>query len=180
MADPQERPDGDLHWLGGIMDGEASFSICTRRDVFKRIHLVPEVQIGNSSPIMVSEIKRILALHDLPVWVSERPAGVSKRTKIAWQLMARGPKRVERWLKVLVPYLRSRRHDAMIVYDFVKSRLSKPHVMPYSEQELTWCDQLRKGNRVRVSSETLRQTLAGQILGAPKRVKIKSELTTKA
>ncbi len=187
MADPQERSEGDLHWLGGIMDGEASFCITTKRDVYGRVHLSPDIAIGNTSPIMVAEIKRILAMHDLPVWVSERPAGVSKRTKISWQLTARGPKRVGRWLKVLLPYIRSRRHDAAMLYDFVMSRLSKSPVMPYSEQEITWCEQLRHGNRTRISSETLRQTLARQIIGAPKGntnrlggVKIKSDLTAKA
>lgn len=189
MANQQERLADDLHWFGGIIDGEGWFSIAVRRDPKRRMHLVPEIGIGNTSETMVQEMLRILAAVYLPVWISTRPAGVSRRTLASTTLYARGPKRVKRWLAVLLPYVRAKRHDAVTVLSFVDSRLSKPHVSPYSEDELLWYEELRArhGNRKRESSETIRQTLAGQIIGAPMGncnrlggVKIESDLTTKA
>jgi hypothetical protein len=189
MANQQERLADDLHWLGGIIDGEGWFSIAVRRDPKRRMHLVPEIGIGNTSDVMVREVLRILADAYLPVWVSTRPAGVSKRTMVSTTMYARGPKRVKRWLAVLLPFVRAKRHDAVTVLNYVDSRLAKPHVAPYSEEEIGWSEELRgrHGNRKRESSETIRQTLARQIIGAPKGnlnrlggVKIESDLTAKA
>lgn len=171
--DNQQATEGDLHWLGGILDGEGSFMIGAARDQRQRVHLRPEIHIGNTSVVMVDEITRIVTAHGLPIWVGKTPAGTGRGQHVlnrdCYRVYARGPKRVRRWLTVLLPYVRAKRHEADLLARFVDSRLAGPHVAPYSEQELADYLALRAlhGDRRRESSETICQAVRSQRPGAP-------------
>ena len=157
LGNQQERAEADLHWLGGAFDGEGSFSLVFNGRTETATAMI---RFTNTSEVMVAEVLRILDEHGLPRHVQQRdPNG---GTKQIWHISINGAKRSRRFLEVVMPYLRTKRKEAAIVWDFVQSRLARLPGAQYSTDEINWFLQLRElhGYRLRQSSETIRLALA--------------------
>jgi len=137
--------DGDLHWLGGILDGEGSFGLTI---VTKLQCIKPVIQVSNTSYDMIEEIARICDDAGIPYLVcgpyayrQHRDHKPQKRVQIA------GIKRNVTALEVLIPYLRTKREVAKVVKAFCDYRLSVPKWQPYGEYELGLRDTVTNLNR---------------------------------
>lgn len=159
LGNQQERPEADLHWLGGFFDGEGSISLlasCRTR----LLQISPSARIVQNSQSAIDEICRILKANDLAFHVAQL-----KQNKLAsrptFQIMMNGIKRCHRFLRVVKPFLRFKRKDCDIALEFIESRLSSSKQRTYTEHEVDLFIQLRElhGYRLRESSETIRKTL---------------------
>jgi len=157
LGNQQERAEADLQWLGGVFDGEGNCSL-----VFSAmaVTVTPQIRLTNTSDAMVAEVVRILDVNALPRHIQRRDPTTG--TKAVWHISINGAKRCRRFLEVVMPYLRSKRKEAALVWDFVQSRLGRLPGAPYGTDEINWFLQLRElhGYRLRQSSETIRLALA--------------------
>lgn len=149
----------DLHWLGGVWDGEGCFSI-----VLQRTRSRPQVAViarfTNTSDTMIREVRRIMDAEGLAYHVDLRPPTKGKRS--IWHLTFGGMKRTKRLLDVLWPYLRSKHEEAGIAMEFIGRRFRREVGAPYSTEEIDCFLRLRAihGYTPRESSETLRSALS--------------------
>jgi hypothetical protein len=158
LGNQQESAVADLQWLGGIFDGEGSFSIVFNQRTETATSMI---RLTNSSDVMIAEVARILREHEMPFHLQRRaPQGGG--TRDIWHLSINGAKRSRRVLPLLMPYLRAKRAEAEIVWRWVESRLNKAPGSPYTTEEIDWFAELRMlhGYRLARSSETIRQALA--------------------
>jgi len=157
LGNQQERAEADLQWLGGVFDGEGSFSLVFNGRTETATAMV---RFTNTSDVMIAEVLRIIDAHGLPRHVQQ--LNPTTGTKPIWHISINGAKRSRRFLEVVMPYLRAKRKEAAIVWDFVQSRLARLPGAQYSAEEVNWFLELRElhGYRLQQSSETIRLALA--------------------
>lgn len=162
MGNQQERL-ADLHWLGGVIDGEGSFSMVygtpNRRNGKRSPFIGVRFGLVNTSDAMVTEVRRQLDREGVPYHVQLRPPTIGQ--KPVWHLSISGMKRTRRLLMAVAPFLRSKAPEALLVIRFIESRMARPNGAPYSEEEVNWFLQLRElhGYRLRESPESIRRAL---------------------
>lgn len=146
----------DLHWLGGVWDGEGCFSLVTQYQ--KQIAV--QSRFTNCSETMIAEVRRILDAHGLTYHVEQRAP--TKGKKYVWHLSFNGAKRTQRLLAVLRPYLRAKGLEADLVLRYIALRWNHQRGDPFTSAELDCFFALREihGYTLSESSETLRSTLA--------------------
>lgn len=67
MGNQQERLEVDLHWFGGVFDGDGNISLLRTPGKRKGIHnITPHVRFTNTSRLMIEEVKRIFSINDVP------------------------------------------------------------------------------------------------------------------
>lgn len=157
LGNQQERAEADLQWLGGVFDGEGNFSLVYNQ---RTETATAQIRFTNTSNVMIAEVRRILDVHTLPYHIQQRDPTTG--TKAIWHMSINGAKRSRRFLTVVMPYLRAKRKEAAIVWDFVQSRLARLPGAQYSADEINWFLELRTlhGYRLQQSSETIRLALA--------------------
>ena len=180
LGNQQERREADLHWLGGLFDGEGCISILRRGDNLGGLFNV-QCRIVQASQSATDEIGRILKANDVAFFVySIAPRGLSKRTTL--QTIVSGFKRSKRFIEVLMPYIRLKKDDAHIALAFIESRLERK-AAPYNETEIELYLKLRDlhGYKLRESSETIRRTLMGRYSpNSDRKTESEAEMTSPA
>ncbi len=137
-----------LGWLGGIYDGEGSFSVTSNPASKKQLkpfgQLQPKVTIWNTSQDIINEIISILDDLRLPHFVYTRKPRINTLSKkIGYSVEIHGMKRIAKALPVMIPYLVGKQAKAIAVYKFVSSRLSRPSKSPYSDEEIAFANSSR-------------------------------------
>jgi len=130
-----------LGWLGGIYDGEGSFSITSnpaskkQRNQFGQLQ--PKVTIWNTNQDIINEIISTLDDMRIPKHVYSRiPKANALGKKSGFSVEVHGLKRIVKMLPVLTPYLVGKKSKAVAMYEFCTSRLSRPPCAPYSAEEI--------------------------------------------
>jgi hypothetical protein len=144
----------DLAWLAGFIDGEGSFGFQASKGPsgggrpFKRPYWQPRITLGNTDYPTLGYVIEICRAFNLPhfVW-DRRNRGINlngHQKADFWHVRAEGMKRCIRWLKVLLPYLRTKRDQAKVMHEFCEFRLAMPgHEKPYTARELEILDMFR-------------------------------------
>jgi len=143
----------DLAWLAGFIDGEGSFGfqrlVASRTNrPHKRAYFTPRITVGNTDRPTLTYVLDLLEAYHLPhlVWDRQRRGiNLNGHAKADfWQVRAEGLKRCARWLPLLLPYLRTKRDQAKVMYEFCEFRLAMPgHDKPYTARELEILDMFR-------------------------------------
>lgn len=125
----QGKTDSELlSWLAGFIDGEGSFCFV----LMSGERWQPRIQIANTHYPTLEPITRILDRLGLPYYVGHKrsdlyPSPDKYRRKAQWVIMAVGIKRTERWCRVLLDYLITKRMQAELMLEFDITRQSQQH-----------------------------------------------------
>lgn len=160
----QQVTEKRLAWLGGIWDGEGTFSI-VKQNKKRGIVLQAKATMENTDVAIVAETCKILDELDIKcyLWFRERK---TDRHKDAYVINICRYDQLDKFCRIILPYLIAKDSRAEIVARFVKSRLTtmakhgKDHnEMGHSEIEKTLCEQLSVLNKFGKSdtSTTLRE-----------------------
>uniref|UniRef100_A0A6H1ZKU3 Homing endonuclease n=1 Tax=viral metagenome TaxID=1070528 RepID=A0A6H1ZKU3_9ZZZZ len=137
-----------LGWLGGIYDGEGSFSVTSnpaskkQRNPFGQLQ--PKVTIWNTDQDIINEIMSILDDQRLTYFVYTRKPPINGLSrKVGFSVEVHGMKRIVKMLPIMIPYLVGKKAKAIALYNFVSSRLSRPPQSPYSNEEIAFANSAR-------------------------------------
>ena len=113
-----------LAWLGGIMDGEGSFSITRKRDKGK-IFYYPDISIVNTDPIIIDQcavtISSICGYHIETKHSCDFGTNNRRKTKL-WRIRILGFNRCSKFLPKIIPYLVGKKKQAELVLQFVLTK----------------------------------------------------------
>lgn len=106
---------------------------------------------------MIDEVARILTANGLAfrlrdVGVPNTKGSIVKSKKPMWDLHIDGIKRVKRALDVLLPHIRSKQDQAILLWHFATHRLEQGHFGGYSVFD-DWCS--KRLREIKNSSETM-------------------------
>lgn len=117
----------DLAWLGGLIDGEGCIYITKRVRTQSNFSLLPGVLISNTDPFIIEEVSRILHLAGIGHWVGWSNPSNRKNGRPSKRMMGNikcgGFKRTRHALEVLIPYIRAKKDQAILVEEFCERRL---------------------------------------------------------
>jgi hypothetical protein len=137
-----------LGWLGGIYDGEGSFSVTSnpaskrQRNPFGQLQ--PKVTIWNTDQNIINEIMSIFDDLRIPYHVfTQKPRLNNINKKVAFRVEIHGLKRMVKILPIITPYLVGKQAKASAVYNFCASRLSRPSHAPYNDEEIAFANSAR-------------------------------------
>jgi hypothetical protein len=160
LGNPQERLH-DLSWLGGIVDGEGCITVSAKGvKTRKHPYAHPNINITNTDELIVRKVMAVFKKYEIAYYLHVVPKTATTLTKMNLTIL--GYKRAIRFLKLIIPYLVSKKERALLLLEFVESRLTKGPGIRYSESEKELCRRIwnfngRGTNHFREeSSETLR------------------------
>ncbi len=147
----QERLKQDLHWLGGIIDGEGMITAMTRSDS-KTPTYIPRISISNSDTTIIEECRKILVTLGVAHYIQKKEYTIlgkrgRPKERIKYEILINGYKRNHKALPILLPYIRSKHRRAELLLDLVRSRLSAPHRSPYTAHEIHLVKRIRLFNK---------------------------------
>lgn len=137
----------DLAWLAGVYDGEGCIWLgwVTRDKNYK--YLIPHIHLSNTNATLMNAAANVLQRHGIPFHVSvQRRVRKSTHRPLIF-VQTNGLKRAEKFLTVLGPYLVGKRPEAVLLLEYIQSRLNAPHKAPYTEREQAIVEQLAQRKR---------------------------------
>lgn len=155
-----------LGWLGGLIDGEGSFIMSTLaiKDVrYKKsgFHIRPAINVCNSHKETIIRANLLVKKYfGIEMDYYCEPRGIHRPSHI---LKVSDLNRVFKLAKSLIPYLYTKKQQAILMLEYVESRIPKIENRRnsiYTEREFELAQSIRSLNRLE-SSETLRQTPKG-------------------
>jgi hypothetical protein len=154
LGNQQERLREDLHWLAGMWEAEGWFSMQKGFRTKERSSLVLNCGMANTDMEIIDTVIKILSKNNIAYWIGKpRKNGLGKKLKR--DIVIQGLKRVERFLSVLLPYLRTKRQKALLLKDFIEFRKTVPSKYPYGDFENSIYLSLKSlNNRSSVESST--------------------------
>lgn len=169
LVNQQER---SLEYVAGVVDGEGSFSIMAGRQGNNSFYVLPVIQLSMLHHETVLEVAQILKNHGVGCYLHDN----QKRGCLS--LAIKGYKRCKNFLSTVGPYLLTKREQALIMDEFVESRLSRMKGSAPTPREVTLIEKIRASNShqslprkpldwlhalaLEKSSETIRLTPTGE------------------
>lgn len=151
MDNQQRSLDQRLYWLGGIFDGEGSFSLIALRRKGKLYSFRPQLSVCNTDMRIMDEVESLFKELTLPYHIVKNEARKDSQRPVT-ELTTRGLKRCFRALPHIIPYLIAKQERAEALFDFCLSRLTKEeeyHGQPLDEYEIKLVEFVRKENDAR-------------------------------
>ena len=111
-----------MAWLGGIMDGEGSFSITHKSGWGSqrgKTFYYPDISIVNTNPLVIDQCAEIIT----PIcgYHIEQKKPDKYRKLIIWRIRILGFKRCANFLPRIIPYLVGKKEEASAVLRFVQT-----------------------------------------------------------
>lgn len=123
-----------LAWLAGFIDGDGHIGIAKRPSKSDSISIIPVIQLVNTDPLIITEIKSICQTHNFAHHIQER---THKKWKTRYYVHFSGFKRANRILNLCcIRFLKGKRQKAEWLSELVNSRLKSGPQSPYSSREL--------------------------------------------
>lgn len=144
-----------LSWLAGFIDADGCISanVHTRRGNKPQITLKIVIEVGDEK--IIHYISDHLKDMNIAHWVSEtrmkNKSGFVPRKPITTFAMS-GMKRIKPFLELIIPYLVLKKEEAILMKEFIDSRLPKSTRDDYSRHEIDLLKQiiqLKKSGRLR-------------------------------
>lgn len=118
--------EDDVAWLAGLIDAEGSLGL--RRVKTRKSQIFCQAFVGMVDRRAVERAKRIAeGLYGAPLAMHERkPKGLSRRPFFSFNMVAK--KELFVFLRTMVPYLRAKRVEGLLQYDFLSRAAQRRHV----------------------------------------------------
>ena len=159
QTDNQQRKvsDTDIAWLTGLIDGEGSIGLKVQKYMKGKsvFYVAPYIQVVNTHEATLAVVDRIFTDSSIGHYIDwprphRHPNGVREITeyKPLWRILVNGLKRCHSCLNLIMPYLVTKRSDALKVMEFIHSRESSYYKhLPYSDRELEIISEFRRVRR---------------------------------
>ena len=119
--------DNDIAWLAGFIDGEGCFDFPEDHvKQLKQPRWRPRVRIANTDQPTLIDVVNILRGMGVGHFVEHRVPKVT-RWSPSWCISIWGLKRVERFLPMVIPHLRTRKRHAELMVEWCRLRLAQEH-----------------------------------------------------
>lgn len=145
--DNQQVTAFEFGWFVGAIDGEGAIGITRRNRNNARLgfSLKPHIQITNCDRSFIDRLESVLKSLEIPYHVSYN-AGKGRRRE-HWQVTVSGLKRTVKLLPLIANHLcDEKREKALLVIEFINSRLSDWHAAPFTKREMEIYDEVAKLN----------------------------------
>lgn len=166
----QQVTESELGWLGGIIDGEGSIGINGREN--NRINLVANLQLSNSSPLMIQKVIEIMDKLGVKHYIQTHHLSyVNPNHQDVYKIIIGRQSQLKLFLETIIPYLLVKKPQAELVLRYVTKRVNKgasrgdSKKFPYDEEERLIAKQVFDLNRAsnhrlrkQESSTTTRET----------------------
>ena len=139
MDDQQARLYAWKHWLAAFVDSEGCVLLYKSNSVARRYpfyRITPLIHIVNQDLAMINQAAHILRILDIGFLVITKTKGLH-------MIWISGFKRVYKFLDIFYDLLVSKRDEAKVVLDFIKSRWSKTKFDDYTTEEMNMLDQCK-------------------------------------
>lgn len=120
MDNPQVT-DFELGWLSGIIDGEGCFTMSPGSKGSYNVG----IKLVNTNKLIIEKICEILRKLNLAFHIYDSTRAFNQRP--AKRVEINGVMRVEKALKVLLPYIVAKNEEAQVLFDYVTKRLATPY-----------------------------------------------------
>jgi len=155
----QSAGNEQLDWMAGIIDGEGSLMLHKRSQTKGgKFSLRPIATIANTHKPTIDRCYSILTELGIgPYLCTNRPK--NGKYPPQYSLFVNGYKRMGKFLEVFRERLFTKRHQADLLDEFIKSRDGAHPGKPYTPREAQIADEIKFANNSRYwfgSSETLR------------------------
>lgn len=115
----------ELAYFAGLFDGEGSLMITRHfRKDFERHTYRGLVQFTNTDPILVNAYCKFLRDMAISYFVHTDDR-TDKKRRVCYQVIITALDSQKRWLEVFIPFLRGKKDEAEILYDYVTRRLRR-------------------------------------------------------
>src|SRR5882724_2982384 len=182
MGNQQERLDAARIAMLLDTDGWVSIRVLQRSKV-RVANLTPYCGAVNTSPELMEWAADAMTRLGIPRYVQHVNVAkyeYAKGNKAQIRVLVNGLRRVQSLLKLVTPYLVAKQKQAILLMEFIESRLAASLKAAYTERELQLANEIRalnsnKGGNFRpISSETVR---AAQEMKSMLNGMIQSDLT---
>ncbi len=152
MKDYKEKRLIKIGYTAGILDGEGSIQINPGNYPNNRYnYLAPSIQISSNHKLTLMKLKNYWKIGTITSWISKN----SPKKNISYNWRIYGRKNIEKFLKILVPFLSIKKQKAKLMLEFCKycpgrgKNLSKQQLKKRGEIfiSLRKLNQRGKGNR---------------------------------
>lgn len=143
MDNQQRSIENRLHWLGGIIDGEGSITVCMSRQRRSPINYSPRIMFVNTDKVIINEgisiLKEMNIPHHVAVAVKAKP-----QHKTCYRVNIGGMKRVLTAAKILHPFVFAKKHKLLAMIKWIEYRLSLPHKHPQTAIDAEYLTMIRE------------------------------------
>jgi intein/homing endonuclease len=131
----------ELGWLSGIIDGEGCFSMSPGSKGSYNVG----IKLVNTNKIIIEKICEILRKLGLAFHIYDSTRSSNQRP--AKRVEINGVMRVEKALKILLPYIVAKHEEATVLFEYVTKRLATPYGKMNPNEDLAvyhWLRQLKR------------------------------------
>ncbi len=126
----QKVSEVEVAWLGGFIDADG----CIGGLRGQNQRYMPSIYITNSDSPTIEYIAGLLKRMGLAFNItSNKPNPQTKRVVQIVRVM--GIKRAKRALPLIIPYLKTKQHQAILLLEYCEARMQYPQKHPYTEHE---------------------------------------------
>lgn len=151
MDNQQGNDLNETIYMAGLFDGEGYIGLIKGTAKKGYAQMSPRIDFANTSPIGVDDVICFLARHDINHHVAWKT--LQKNWKPAGHVVISNMYPCQKLLKTLLPFLRIKRNQAILLLEFVEDRISKmssgfcKKEQKYTERNYEIYNQLRVLNR---------------------------------
>ena len=142
MGNQQERPtEGELGWLGGMMDGEGSLAL-TCNNTHRSIY--PIISISTVSKEMIEKCEDIIKRLGIQYGVGYYTPPKGKEVRPSHYIRVSTASRVKQFLEIMKSYVFGKTHHVEILIEWCSIRTSLPYGHPYTDREMQLFYEIKK------------------------------------
>ena len=141
MDNQQRDIESRLHWLGGIIDGEGSITVCMSRQRRSPINYSPRICFVNTNLDIINEGIALLKVLEIPFHIASTCSGSKK---VCYRVNIGGMKRCLRAAKLLTKYVFAKKSKLEKMIEWIEYRFSLPHKHPQTEIDVKLLEQIRE------------------------------------
>lgn len=144
MDNQQRSTENRLHWLGGIIDGEGSITVCMGRHLRKGlINYSPRIMFVNTDINIINEgvaiLKEVGIPHHVALALKTKP-----QHKTCYRVNIGGMKRCLVAARILLPYVFAKRHKLVALIQWLEYRFTLPHKHPQTVIDSEYLTMIRE------------------------------------
>lgn len=175
QTDNQQRKvnDTDIAWLTGLIDGEGSIGLKVQKYMKGKrcFYVAPYIQVVNTHQGTLDKVDAILTgmgVGHYIDWPRPHPAPGSSlppsQYRPLWRVLINGLRRCKPPIESMLPYLETKRADALMVKEFIESREASYYKqLPYTERELEIIARFRRVKRSGKAGEPIITEIAQRL-----------------
>ena len=125
----------DLAYIAGILDGEGYIGLVKQIETRRKretIYYNPVVCFSMTNKLAIDFVN---SLFEGNIWFSDKGENINRKDIFEWE--AKGQKRTKEILEAILPFLRVKKEQAVILLRFIERREKTSHKVKWGETSYT-------------------------------------------